>query len=308
MVTIADLAAHFGLKTLVGSTRALNRPITAMETDRPGVEIMGFFQNHEYTRISLIGNKEMSIIESLDSDTLYRNFKKLCDPRCPGIIVCQGLACPEPLLQAAKEMDEPLFSYQGGTSQLSYDILDFLSYGLAPKTQLHAVLMEIYGEGVLIMGDSGIGKSEIALDLIKRGHLLIADDMVDISLVRGNLIGRCPEVLQGMLEVRGIGVIDVARMFGINSMKSSTTVDFAVKLIPFDRNQPLERLGVRNDHIEIMKVKRPMVELPVSAARSMAQIIETAVTNAKLKNYGYDSAYEFQKRFVELANKNREGK
>ncbi len=305
MVTISDLAAHFGLKTLVGSAQALNRPITAIETDRPGIEILGFFKEHEFTRLSMIGNKEMSIITGIDYDTLYRNFKTLCDPRCPGIIVCQGLKCPEALLQAAKEMDEPLFSTTMGTSALSYEILEYLSYQLAPHTQLHAGLLEIYGEGVLIMGESGIGKSEIALDLIKRGHRLIADDMVDISLVRNTLMGRCPEVLQGMLEVRGIGVIDVARMFGINSMKNYTTIDFAVKLVPFDRSQPLERLGVRNDQIEILKVKKPMVELPVSAARSMAQIIETAVTNTKLKNYGYDSAYEFQKRFIELGRRAR---
>ena len=305
MVTISDLAAHFGLKTLVGSSQALNRPITVVEVDRPGVEIMGFFNCHEYSRISMIGNKEMNIISTMSYDTLYRNFKNLCDPRCPGIIVCQGLQCPPALLQAAKEMDEPFFSSQMGTSPLSYEILDYLSYNLAPHTQLHAGLMDIYGEGVLIMGESGIGKSEIALDLIKRGHRIIADDMVDISLVRGSLIGRCPEVLHGMLEVRGIGVIDVSRMFGINSMKNFTSVDFAIKLIPFDRSQPMERLGVRNDHIEIMKVTRPLVELPVSAGRGMAQIIETAVTNLKLKNYGYDSSYEFQKRFMEIGRRAR---
>lgn len=308
MVTISDLAAHFGFKTLVGSTQALNRPITVIETDRPGIEIMGFFKEHEFPRLSLIGNKEMALIDTLSYDTLYKNFKLLCDPRCPGIIVCQGLKCPPALLDAAKETDQPLFSTTMGTSTLNYDILEYLSFCLAPRTTLHACLLEIYGMGVLLMGESGIGKSEISLDLIKRGHRLVADDMVEISLVRGNLVGKCPEVLSGMLEVRGIGVIDVGRMFGINSLKTDSNIDFAVKLVPFDRNQPLERLGVRNDHIEILNVKKPLVELPVSAARSMAQIIETAVTNAKLKNYGYDSSYEFQKRFIELGRKMRGGR
>ena len=306
MVTIADLAKHFRLKTIVGSSESLKRPITFAETDRPGTEIMGFFQDHDYQRISLIGNKEMIIVESLDRETLYRNFKTLCDPRCPGIILCQGLECPEPLLKAAQEMDQPLFSFEGGTFRLSHEILDYLSYRLAPKTEMHAVLMEIYGEGVLLTGESGIGKSEIALDLIRRGHLLIADDMVEISQVRGILIGTCPEIIRGMLEVRGIGVIDVSRMFGINSMRESTEIDFAVRLVPFDGTQVLDRLGTKTDFIEILNERRPLVELPVSAARNISQIIETAVTNAKLKKHGYDSAEEFQQRFERIIKRDRE--
>ncbi len=305
MVTMMELAAHFGLKTLVGSTKALNKPIEVAETDRPGVEIMGFVKDHEFARISLIGNKENSVMSTLDYKTLYKNFKFICDPRCPGVILCQGLPCPKALFDAATENDCPVFSTTMGTSPISYDILEYLSYRLAPHTDLHACFLEIYGIGTLLLGESGIGKSEISLDLIKRGHRLVADDMVNISLVRGTLIGKAPDVLSGMMEVRGIGVIDVGRMFGINSLKSSATIDFAINLVPFDKSQPLERLGMRNDHIEILGVKRPLVELPVSAARSMAQIIETAVTNLKLKDYGYDSSYEFQKRFMELGRKTR---
>lgn len=299
-VTMMELAAHFGMKTLVGSINALSRTINAPETDRPGVEIMGFWTDHEPQRISLIGNKEMALIKSLDYETLHKNFSKLCDKACPGIIVCQELECPKALFDAATENDCAVFSTKLGTSHIQYDILDYLSYKLAPHTTLHACLLELYGMGVLIMGDSGIGKSEISLDLIKRGHRLVADDMVEISLVRGSLIGNCPDVLNGMMEVRGIGVIDVGRMFGINSVKTSSMIDYAISLVPFDKTKPMERLGMRNDHIEILGVKKPMVELPVSAARSMAQIIEAAVTNFKLKDYGYDSSYEFQRRFMEI--------
>lgn len=307
-VTMMELAAHFGMKTLVGSIKALSRTIAAPETDRPGTEIMGFWNCHEAQRISLIGNKEMSVINTLDYDTLYKNFLKLCDPACPGIIVCQGLECPKALFDAATKNDCAVFSTKQGTSHIQYDILDYLSYKLAPHTTLHACLLELYGMGTLIMGDSGIGKSEISLDLIKRGHRLVADDMVEISLVRGSLIGKCPDVLMGMMEVRGIGVIDVGRMFGINSMKTSAMIDYAISLVAFDKSRPMERLGMRNDHIEILGVKRPMVELPVSAARSMAQIIEAAVTNFKLKDYGYDSSYEFQRRFMEINRRNNGGR
>lgn len=305
MITMTDVAAHFGFKTVIGSPSALSRPITIAEIDRPGVEIMGFFKDHEYQRISLIGNKEMSVINSMKPEDLARNFDKLCDLRCPGIIVCQGLEVPNILIEIAKKKDFPLFQSKMGTSPLSYAILEYLSYKLAPHTSIHACFLEIYDVGTLLIGDSGIGKSEISLDLIKRGHRIIADDMVEISLVRGELIGKCPDVLQGMMEVRGIGVIDVGRMFGINALMQSTTIDAAINLVAFDKDRPMERLGMRNDHIEILGVKKPLVELPVSAARSMAQIIETAITNLKLKDFGYDSSYEFQKRFMELGRKSR---
>lgn len=307
-VTMMELAAHFGMKTLVGSIKALSRTIAAPETDRPGPEILGLWKCHEPQRISLIGNKEMTLIQTMDYKALYKNFLKLCDPACPGIVVCQGMECPKALMDAAAKNDCAVFSSKQGTSHIQYDILDYLTYKLAPHTTFHACLLELYGMGTLLMGDSGIGKSEISLDLIKRGHRLVADDMVEISLIRGALVGKCPDVLAGMMEVRGIGVIDVGRMFGINSMKTSSMIDYAISLVPFDKSKPMERLGMRNDHIEILGVKRPMVELPVSAARSMAQIIEAAVTNFKLKDYGYDSSYEFQRRFLEINRRNGGGR
>lgn len=307
-VTMMELAAHFGMKTLVGSIKAISRTIAAPETDRPGPEIMGFWTDHEPQRISLIGNKEMSLISMIEPDELYKNFEKLCDPACPGIVICQGLECPKALFEAATKKDCAVFSTKSGTSHIQYDILDYLSNRLAPHTTLHACFLELYGMGTLLIGDSGIGKSEISLDLIKRGHRLVADDMVEISLIKGTLVGKCPDVLKGMMEVRGIGVIDVGRMFGINATKASANIDYAINLVPFDKSKPMERLGMRNNHIEILGVKRPMVELPVSAARSMAQIIEAAVTNFKLKDYGYDSSYEFQRRFMEINRRNSGGR
>ena len=165
--------------------------------------------------------------------------------------------------------------------------------------------MEIYGIGVLILGESGIGKSEISLDLIKKGHRLIADDRVDIRDVRGKLIGTCPESIYGMMEVRGIGIIDVTRMFGINSLSKSEKISFVVNLVSFDKREPLERVGMKTDRYEILGEFVPMVKLPVSAARSMSDIIEAAVTNFKLKDYGYDTGYEFQRRLTELQEKKR---
>ncbi len=303
MLTSLDLANHFGLRLLNGNLESLKRRITVAELDRPGVELLGIFQFHEKDRIMIIGHKEMALIKDSDPNFVYLNALKICSKECPCIIITHGDDCPEPIMRAAKETNCPIFSSDADTSRLSADMYVYLAEALAPKTAVHAGLMEIYGIGVLILGESGIGKSEISLDLIKKGHRLIADDRVDIRDVRGKLIGTCPESIYGMMEVRGIGIIDVARMFGINSLSKSAKISFVVNLVSFNRNEPLERVGMKTDRYEILGEFVPMVKLPVSAARSMSDIIEAAVTNFKLKDFGYDTGYEFQRRLVELQEK-----
>lgn len=305
MLTSLELANHFGLKLLNGDLESLKRRITVAELDRPGVELLGIFQFHEKDRIMLIGHKETALIKDSDPNFVYLNALKICSKECPAVIITHGDSCPEPIMRAAKETNCPIFSSDADTSRLSSDMYIYLAEALAPKTAVHACLMEIYGIGVLILGESGIGKSEISLDLIKKGHRLIADDRVDIRDVRGKLIGTCPESIYGMMEVRGIGIIDVTRMFGINSLSKSEKISFVVNLVSFDKREPLERVGMKTDRYEILGEFVPMVKLPVSAARSMSDIIEAAVTNFKLKDYGYDTGYEFQRRLTELQEKIR---
>ncbi len=303
MFTSLDLANHFSFKILNGNLNSLKRPIIVPELDRPGLELSGLFSYHEKKRIMLIGNKEMALIHNVDPEEIYKNCLKICNSECPGVIITHGNPCPEPLLRAAKETDCPLFESESDTSQLESDIYVYLTEALAPKTAIHACLLEIYDVGVIIRGESGIGKSEISLDLIKKGHRLIADDRVNISAVRGNLVGTCPESIYGMMEVRGIGIIDVARMFGINSLTDSSVIKLIINLVSFNQNEPLERVGMKTDRVEILGESVPVIKLPVSAARSMSDIIETAVTNFKLKNFGYDTGYEFQRRLEELRTK-----
>ena len=303
MFTSLDLANHFGFKIISGSLNSLKRPVKVVELDRPGLELSGLFRYHRKDRIMLIGNKEMALITNSPSENIYKNCLEICNPDCPGIIITHNNPVPEPLRRAAVENDCPLFVSEADTSLLEADMYVYLTEALAPRTAIHACLLEIFGIGVIIMGESGIGKSEISLDLIKRGHRLIADDRVNISAVRGQLIGTCPESIYGMMEVRGIGIIDVARMFGINSLEKRTHIKLIVSLVPFDPTQPLERVGMKTDRYEILGESIPMVKLPVSAARSMAEIIEVAVTNFKLKDYGYDTGYEFQKRLSEISER-----
>lgn len=300
MLTILELANNFGLTYFVGTPESLKRPITNSEIDRSGLELMGAFAYHQKDRLVLLGNKERSVIENLEPEVAYQRFKKICNRDCPGIIICQGHECPAPLLRAATENDCPVFGTRMRTSDLLSDIVLYLSDRLALKTSLHACLLEIFSQGVLIMGSSGIGKSEISMELVKKGHQLIADDKVNVSLVRDKLIGRAPDVIYGLMEVRGIGIVDVGRIFGINALKKAARIHLAIELKPYTKNLKVDRIGMMTERLTILGQSVPKILLPVSAARSMAEIIEVAVTNFKLKETGYDSAFEFEKRLREM--------
>ncbi|MFA6829395.1 MAG: HPr(Ser) kinase/phosphatase [Bacilli bacterium] len=300
MFTSLDLANHFGFKAIAGDMKALKREIKVLELDRPGVELLGIFSFHQKDRIILIGNKEMSIINNSDPEVIYKNCLQLTSEECPAIIITHNTPAPEPLMRACMENNCPLFSSNSDTSDLESSMYIYLSEALAKKTALHACLLEIYGTGVLLMGESGIGKSEISLELIRKGHRLIADDRVNISAFRGKLVGTCPESIYGMMEVRGIGIIDVSRMFGINSLAERSHIRLIISLVPFNKDEPMERVGMKTDRYEILGETIPLIKLPVRAARSMAEIVEVAVTNFKLKDFGYDTGYEFQRRLAEI--------
>lgn len=306
MLTILELANHFGMKTIYGTLNALQREIKVPRLDRPGLQLLGMFNYHEKERLLLLGNKEIDLIKKDNTDLIYKNCLKLFSDSCPGIIITQGNKCPEAILNAAKEKDVPVFLSDNDTSFLSSSIYIYLSEALAPETSIHACFLKIYGIGVALMGDSGVGKSEISLELIKKGHTLIADDRINIKDVRGKLIGTCPESIYGMMEVRGIGIIDVSKMFGINSLSQKSNLQLVIKLVHQNTAENIERIGMNDDHIDILNEKIPLITIPVSPARSIAEIIETAVTNFKLKEYGYDTGYEFTKRLQEIHDKKRD--
>jgi HPr kinase/phosphorylase len=300
MFTSLDLANHFGFKILNGDVKALSRQVKVREIDRPGLELSGLFDYHTKDRIMIIGKKETSLIENSDPEFIYKNCKVLANDECPAIILSHNVKVPEPLLRACKENNCPLFSSSIDTTDLESEMYIYLSEALANRTAVHACLLEIYGVGVLLFGESGIGKSEISLDLIKKGHCLIADDRVDIAAVRGKLIGTAPESIYGMMEVRGIGIIDVAKMFGINALAKRASIKLVISLVPFSAEESVERIGMKTERYQILNEEVPWIKLPVSAARNMAEIVEAAVTNFKLKDFGYDTGYEFQRRLSEL--------
>lgn len=299
-LTVLELSNHFGFQIVYGDIAALSRKITIARVDRPGLQLLGLFKFHEKERIMLIGNKEMAVINDNDPEFIYKNCLTFFSQDSPCVIITQGNSCPDCILRACKEKNVPLFLSNSDTSLLSSAIYIYLSEVLAPKGALHACLLEIYSVGVALMGESGIGKSEVSLELIKRGHSLVADDRVDITDVRGTIIGKCPENIKGMMEVRGIGIIDVSKMFGINALCNKTQIKLIIKLVQFDPKKKIERIGMKTEHYDVLNESIPLIELPVTAARSLADIIETAVTNFKLKEEGYDTGYEFTKRLQQI--------
>lgn len=305
VVTIQNLANHFGLIWLNGDRNAMNKQITEIASNRPGLELACFFGYPRSRRLILIGNKETAFINQMSEENLRLAFDFLFVEQCPGCIICSNNDCHPEVLKIAKEKNFPVFKSNRRTNDISIDIMNYLSDELAPQTSIHGTLVDIFSTGVIITGESGIGKSETALELVKKGHHLVSDDRVDISYVRNKLIGKAPELLHNMIEVRGIGIIDVSKMFGINAISDQMPIDLVIKLVKMNSVEDLERLGTTASSFEILNQKVTMITIPVSGARSICDIIEVAVTNYKLKKTGYDSTYEFEERLNELLRRGR---
>lgn len=308
MVTVNDLMKKLNLEVLVGDQTALNRKINVAETNRPGLELTGYYLHSQRERIVVLGNKEMGYIKGMSHEAQISSFEFLTQDETPCIIITRGAACPSRLKEIAERKNFPILSAKEETYRTILDTITYLDEMMAPVVSLHGVLVQIYGKGVLLTGESGMGKSEIALELIKKGHLLIADDRVDCKLVHKEIIGESPAVLKEMLEIRGIGIINVSKMFGISSVLDKTKIDLVIELAPLSFEKEYDRVGIEEKkYMEILEITIPKLEIPVKEGRSMAVIIESAVTNYLLSSMGQDSAKEFEERVLQFIEQNKEG-
>lgn len=307
-VSVKALVNAFDFVQITGNEESLNRQIVMADTNRPGLELAGFFENSQQKRLVVLGDKEIAYISSMSAQKQRKAFDFITNDTTPAIIITKGHECPTALSRCAKKKNFPVFSSVSPTTRLIVDIVAFLDEQLATSQCLHGGLLSIYGKGVLIRGESGMGKSEIALELIKRGHLLVADDRVDCYRIHNKIVGKAPELLTGMLEIRGIGIINVARMFGVSSVLPKTQVDFQVNLESWKPDQDYDRVGIEEKkHENILGVDIPKIVVPVREGRSMAVIIESAVTNYTLSEMGMDSAKEFEQRVLDYIEKNKNG-
>ncbi len=307
-VKVRDLADEFSLAIISGDDAALDRQIVMAEINRPGLELAGYFPETPINRLSVMGEKECRFIEQeMDEVDQRRSFEFLTNDDIPAIVIAHGYECPAVLLDIAKRKNFPVLITETPTSNAIVNITNFLDEKLAESIIIHGEFMRIFGIGVLITGRSGVGKSEIALELIKRGHQLIADDRVDCFKMHNSLVGRTPELIKGFMEMRGVGVVDVARMFGIRALASQATMQLHIELEPFDDSIEYDRVGIeQREYTEILGEEILRIRIPVSPGRPLGTIIETAVTNFLLIKNGIDSAKEFEEKVLKKIEQNQD--
>ena len=306
-VTVKMLVDRLKLKVVYGNKELLAKPITTADISRPGLEMTGYFDYYSPERIQLVGMKEWSYLKTLTDHNRYSVFKNMFKEETPAVIVARGLDIPEELYRAAKENGVVVLQGRNGTSSLSGDMSWYLNAQLAERTSVHGVLVDIYGMGVLIQGDSGIGKSETGLELVKRGHRLVADDRVDVyAKDEETLWGEPAENLRHLLEIRGVGIIDVMSLYGASAVRNSSQVQLAIYLENFEDGKVFDRLGNGNEEIELQGVKIPRVRIPVKTGRNVSVVIEAAAMNYRAKQMGFDATKTFEERLTNLISKNGE--
>ncbi|WP_242837255.1 HPr(Ser) kinase/phosphatase [Alkaliphilus transvaalensis] len=273
--------------------------ITTSELNRPGIQLAGFFNYFAFERIQVIGKVEHFYLDTLYPDIRQQRFNKLFSYDIPCVIVSRNLDIYDEMLMAAEKYQIKILRSEHNTTHLISMLVGYLEDKLAPSLTLHGVLMDIYGVGVLITGKSGIGKSETAVELIKRGHLLVADDSVEIKRIgHESLSGTAPELIKHMMEVRGIGLMDIKSLFGVGAIKESTQINLVIHLEEWDAQTSYDRLGLDDNYREILGMKVNEVVIPIKPARNVALLIEIAARNFRQKEMGYHAAKEFDKRLM----------
>ena len=305
-IPLSDIVSEFNLDFFYKSSDFDKIHVTVDEVSRPGLHLAGFFDHFEPMRIYVCGTVEVAYLQKLSSEERGIIFDHVLSYMCPALIFSRGFQPTPECLEMAKKYNVTVLGCREATSYLVSALIVYLKSALAPRVTRHGVLVEIYGEGVLINGDSGIGKSETAIELVKRGHRLIADDAVEIKKVSSReLMGAAPEVLRHYIEIRGIGVINVAKLFGMGAVKDATSVDLIVNMVPWRDGEAYDRLGMETQYTEILGVKVPSVTIPITPGRNLAVILEVAAMNNRQKRMGYNAAVEFTEqmsRFFENKN------
>lgn len=304
-VTVQMLVDKLKLEVISGGTKELDKLITTSDISRPGLEMTGYFDYYSPERIQLIGMKEWSYMNAMTASNRYAVLQNMFQDQTPAMVVSRKLDIPKEMLQAAQEEGVALLRSHLPTSAISGEMSWYLNSCLAERTSVHGVLMDIYGMGVLIQGDSGIGKSETGLELVKRGHRLVADDRVDVyAKDEDTLWGEPAEILRHLLEIRGVGIIDVMSLYGASAVRNSSQVQLAVYLENFEPNKVFDRLGNKKEEIELSGVKIPFIRIPVKTGRNISVVIEAAAMNYRAKQMGYDATKTFENRLTQLISEN----
>ena len=302
MIQAEDFQRELKLSCLVPSTRSA-WDIRTADVNRPGMQLCGFYEYFAFERPQVIGRVEMAYLEKQTPERRRAILDQYFSYPIPCLTICRNMAAPEELLEIARAHDVFVFSSRDTTSKFAADTLHYLNRQLAPRMTRHGVLLDVFGIGILLSGRSGIGKSEAALELIKRGHQLVADDVVEICRIADNrLIGTCPSKVRYLMEIRGIGVIDIKAMFGIGAVSLSKTIDLVIELESWEETRFYDRIGMAEETIEILGVPVPYQTVPIKPGRNLAIILEVAARNLSLKRTGFSAVQGLQASFQEESN------
>lgn len=308
-VALTKLIEKMKLENLTPDIDISSIKITQPDINRPALQLTGFFEHFERSRVQIIGFVEYTYMEGMDSDRKLEIFTKMMDNEVaiPCFVFCRDLA-PDPLfIDVAVKHNVPVLSTSKSTSSFMSEIIRWLNVKLAPCISVHGVLVDVYGEGVMITGESGIGKSEAALELIKRGHRLVTDDVVEIRKVSDDtLIGSAPDITRYLIELRGIGIVDVKTLFGVSSVKDTQSIDLVIKLEEWNKDKEYDRIGLEEEYTEYLGNKIVCHSIPIRPGRNLAIICESAAVNYRQKKMGYNAAKELYSRVQNSLNKRNE--
>ena len=308
-VKLTEFVKKMNLKSLLPDIDTDSIMIEQSGVNRLALQLAGFFEHFDSERIQVIGNVEAAYIKQIPEESITQLCEKIFSFNIPCLVFCRGLEPIPQMLDTAEKNGVPIFTTEMTTSDFIANSVRWLSEELAPRISIHGVLVDVYGEGVLIMGESGIGKSEAALELIKRGHRLVSDDVVEIRRVSdATLVGSAPDITRHFIELRGIGIIDVKTLFGVESVKDTQSVDLVIKLEEWDRDKEYDRLGLHEEYTEYLGNKIVCHSLPIRPGRNLAIIVESAAVNHRQKKMGYNAAEELYKRVQANIAKKRETK
>lgn len=307
-VALSKLIDKMKLKNLTPNIPIETIKITQPDINRPALQLAGFFEHFEATRVQIIGFVEYTYLQSLEPERKREVYEQLLSHEIPCIVFCRDLEPDELMIKTAEEKNVPLLNTSKATSSFMAEVIRWLNVKLAPSISIHGVLVDVYGEGLLITGESGIGKSEAALELIKRGHRLVTDDVVEIRKVSDDtLIGTAPDITRHFIELRGIGIVDVKTLFGVESVKETQSIDLVIRLEDWDKDKDYDRLGLEEEYTEYLGNKIVCHNIPIRPGRNLAIICESAAVNHRQKKMGYNAAKELYNRVQNsLAGKRRD--
>ncbi len=293
-VPLTTLVKEFHLEVVYAATDYESIRLTVEDVARPGLQLAGYFDHFEPVRLQVMGNVEASYLQKLSASERAITFDRLFSYKIPALLISRNMMPDAQCMEMAKKHNITILRSHEVTSTIVSAIIAYLKAMLAPRITRHGVLVEVYGEGLLLIGDSGIGKSEAAVELLKRGHRLIADDAVEIRRVSsGSLVGTAPELIRNYIELRGIGIVNVAKLFGMGAVKAENEIDLVVNIVHWKQNETYDRIGIEEQYMDILGVNIPMNTIPITPGRNLAVILEVAAMNNRQRKMGYNAALEF---------------